>query len=72
MPPPPELHPSRTISQTSLLPRTLTVGWFLFLPFKFLPLNSLTAMGAHERPLVDKLLTIGNFNDFCPFLAFDS
>ncbi len=32
--------------------------------------NSLTAMDAHERPIDS--LTIGNFNDFCPLLAFDS
>ena len=35
--------------------------------------NSLTAIDAHERQFFDKLLRgIGNFNNFCPLLAFDS
>jgi hypothetical protein len=34
--------------------------------------NSLTAIGAHERPLLTNSLVTGNFNDFCPLLVFDS
>ena len=39
-PPPPALQTGRATSQTSLLPRTPTVGWLLCLHFKFWPLNA--------------------------------
>jgi len=36
-------------------------------------LNRTAAIGAHERHDFDKAsLGLGNFNDFCPLLAFDS
>ena len=55
--PPPALQTSRTTSQTSLLPRTPTVGWLLCLHFKFwsfkakasFPLFFLTCVVLHPK-----------------------